>query len=97
MDPADFCGRCGLDADLAGHVDRFRSAFSSISSWERDRIYPEDEASAFGFHYSDDLAMFLFDEGLLTNERFRHDFPMEDASSIGDIIRLTLELNDEAE
>jgi hypothetical protein len=97
IDAHDFCRRCSLDAELAGQVDRFRSAFSCISSLERDQIYPEDEATAFGINYSDDLAMFLFDEGLLTNERFHYDFPMEEASSIGDIIRLTLRLNDQAE
>ena len=41
--------------------------------------------------------MFLFDEGLLTNERFHYDFPMEEVSSVGDIIRLTLELNAQSE
>lgn len=97
IDAHDFCRRCSLDAEHAIQVDRFRSAFSCISSLERDQIYPEDEATAFGINYSDDLAMFLFDEGLLTNERFHYDFPMEEASSIGDIIRLTLELNEQAE
>jgi hypothetical protein len=97
IDAHDFCRRCSLDAEFAGQVDRFRSAFSCISSLERDQIYPEDEATALGINYSDDLAMFLFDEGLLTNERFHYDFPMEEASSIGDIIRLTLELNNQAE
>jgi hypothetical protein len=97
IDAHDFCRRCRLEAELAVQVDRFRCAFSCRSSLERDQIYPEDEASEFGINYSDDLAMFLFDEGLLTNERFRYDFPMEEASSIGDIIRLTLELNEQAE
>jgi hypothetical protein len=93
IDANDFCRRCNLAVEHAVQVDRFRSAFSRISSLERDRIYPEDEAAAFGFNYSDDLAMFLFGEGLLTNERFRYDFPMEVASTIGAIIQLTVELN----
>ena len=97
IDAHDFCRRCNLDVELAGQVDRFRNALSCTSFLERDQIYPEDEAAAFGIIYSDDLAMFLFAEGLLTNERFHYDFPMEEASSVGDIIRLTLKLNDQAE
>lgn len=92
----DFCRRCHLDFDLADHVDRFRNAFSRISSLDCAQIYPEDEAEVFGINYSDDLAMFLFAEGLLTNERFHYDFPMEEASSVGEIIRLALELNNQA-
>jgi len=70
---------------------------SAAVSVDPTLIYPEDEATLFGLDYSDDLAMFLSNEGLLTNERFHHDFPMEQASSVGDIIRLTLELNAQAE
>lgn len=93
IDARDFCRRCNLAVERADQVDRFRSAFSRISSFERDQIYPDDEATAFGFNYSDDLATFLFGEGLLTNERFRYDFPMEEASTIGAIIQLTVALN----
>ncbi len=93
----DFCDRCCLAIDHSKVVDDFRRAFSDCVSVDSNLIYPEDEATLFGLAYSDDLALFLFDEGLLTNERFHYDFPMEEASSVADIIRLTLDLNSQSE
>lgn len=92
----EFCERCGLASNHSTVVDDFRRAFSDASSLDPQLIYPEDEAALFGLQYSDHLAMFLFDEGLLINERFHFDFPMEEASSVGEIIRLTLQLNAQA-
>ena len=93
----EFCERCDLDSRLELQVDAFREAFSKTVRIGRDRIYPEDEAPDLGFNYSDDLGMFLFENSLLTNTAYRHDFPMEDASSVGGIIKLTLKLNDLAQ
>tara|TARA_R110002049_G_scaffold44422_1_gene130519 strand:+ start:337 stop:711 length:375 start_codon:yes stop_codon:yes gene_type:complete len=93
----DFCGRCSLDLSSSSLVDDFRRAFSRVISVEPELIYPEDEAAIFGIDYSDDLAMFLFDNGLLTDKRYRYDFPMEEASAVGDIIKIFLALNRQAE
>lgn len=93
MSSREFCEQCGLDPRHASEVDPFRRAFSSLVAIRSDQIYPDDEAPALGISYSDDLGMFLFDNHLLSNAAFRFDFPMEQASTIGEIVKLTLELN----
>jgi hypothetical protein len=89
-----FCEQCGLDIRHASEVDLFRHVFSSLVRVRADQIYPDDEVPDLGIKYSDDLGMFLFDSGLLSHEDHRYDFPMEQASKVGEVIELTLRLNE---
>ena len=90
----EFCEQCGLDIRHAFDVGLFRKAFSSLVGVRADQIFPNDAVPDLGINYSDDLGMFLFDSGLLSNVDYRYDFPMEQASKVGEVIELTLQLNE---
>jgi hypothetical protein len=90
LSDSEFCRRAGVDASHASVVGTIRTQVAARVRCDALRMYPEDKWPRCGL-YDDDVAGLVEEMGLIPGFH-QFWFPMERVDSIGDFVRVVLEL-----
>ena len=91
LSDSEFCRRAGVDPSHAAIVGTIRSHLAACFRCDALRLYPEDDWPSYALNYDDDVAGLVEEMGVIPGFH-QHWFPMERMDSLGDFVRVVLEL-----
>lgn len=94
LSDSEFCRRAGVDPSHAAIaiVGTIRSHLAASIRCDALRLYPEDDWPSYALNYYDDDVAGLVEEMGVIPGFHQYWFPMERVDSLGDFVRVVLEL-----
>jgi hypothetical protein len=91
LSDSEFCRLAGVNPSHAAIVGTIRSYLAACFRCDALRMYPEDDWPSSVLQYDDDVAGLVEEIGVLPDFK-QYWFPMERVDSLGDFVRVVLEL-----